>query len=514
MFENRFEGIYGQLPASLHEFLRSTCSLHAHRVALVESSGTWTYGELAAAIDRTQEWLRSKGVRSGDRVMVVGENSRAYIAVYCAVLAIQAWPVLVNAKLSVDELDKIRDLCGARRIVYTTSVSSHALKHATRHQAEIEDIGVGGRIAIGPLNAEAIPEALEASPQDQIAALIYTSGTTGQPKGVMLSSRNLLFMALISNEIRHLTPEDRILGVLPMTHAVGLSVVLLGALLSGGALYLNARFDPPAILRLFEIEKITIALGTPSMFSLLGEYAKHKGLKSLTFPSLRVISSSGAPLDLATKKDTEQIFGMTLHNGYGVTECSPTIALTRIDTPRTDISVGPVFPLIEIELVNSSGMRVPQGEIGELWVRGPNVMRGYYQSPDETAQAINSEGWFNTRDLARLEEGNLFIVGRTKDLIVRFGFNVYPAEVESVLNAHPFVLHSAVLGKNCGGNGGEEIVAFVQKKSDVDLDSSDLANFAAKRLTPYKLPSKYVLLAEMPLTPTGKVAKANLVHLL
>jgi long-chain acyl-CoA synthetase len=514
MLENRFEEIHRQLPASLSEFLRSTFSLHSQRLALVESSGTWTYAQLSAAIERTQEWLRSKGVRPGDRVMIVGENGRAYIAIYCAVLATHAWPVLVNAKLSVDEIDKIRDLCGARRIVYTTSVSSHAVKHATRHQAEIEDIGVGGKIAIGPLNVGAIPETLEVAPQDQIAALIYTSGTTGQPKGVMLSARNLLFMALISNEIRHLIPEDRILGVLPMTHAVGLAIVMLGALLSGGALYLTARFDPPAMLNLFEKEKITIALGTPSMFSLLVEYARCKGLKSLNFPSLRVISSSGAPLDLATKKDTEQIFGMTLHNGYGVTECSPTIALTRIDAPRTDISVGSVFPLVEIKLSDSAGLQVSEGEVGELWVRGPNVMRGYYQSPDETAHAINSEGWFNTRDLARLEQGSLFIVGRTKDLIVRFGFNVYPAEVESVLNAHPFVLRSAVLGKNCGGNGGEEIIAFVQKKNDVDLNSSDLANFAAKRLTPYKLPSKYVLLAEIPLTPTGKVAKATLAHLL
>jgi long-chain acyl-CoA synthetase len=514
MLENRFEEIYRQLPANLSEFLRSTYSLHSQRLALVESSGTWTYAELNAAIERTQESLRNKGVRPGDRVMIVGENSRAYVAIYCAVLGIHAWPVLVNAKLSADEIDKIRDLCGARRIAYTTSVSSHALKHATRHQAEIEDIELGGKVAIGPLNAEAIPEALEAAPESQISALIYTSGTTGQPKGVMLSARNLLFMALISNEIRHLTPEDRILGVLPMTHAVGLAVVMLGALLSGGTLYLTARFDPPAMLNLFEKEKITVALGTPSMFSLLADYARHKGLKSLTFPSLRVISSSGAPLDLATKRDTERIFGMTLHNGYGVTECSPTIALTRIDAPRTDISVGSILPLVKIKLVDSTGMPVPEGEVGELWVHGPNVMRGYYQSPDETAQSINSEGWFNTRDLARLERGNLFIVGRTKDLIVRFGFNVYPAEVESVLNAHPFVVRSAVLGKSSGGNGGEEIVAFVQKKSDVDLDSSDLANFAAKRLTPYKLPSKYVLLAEMPLTPTGKVAKANLMHLL
>jgi long-chain acyl-CoA synthetase len=514
MPENRFAEVYSHLPASLNDLFRLTCLKHAHRIALVESGRQLTYAELSAAIDRTQEWLQRKGVRPGDRVMIVCENSVAYVAIYCAVVAMRAWPVLVNAKLSADELDKIRDLAGARRIVYTIGISNYALKHASRHYAEIEEVGTLGKVAVGPLNIEADQEAPEAEPGEQISALIYTSGTTGQPKGVMLSSRNLVFMALISNEIRSLTPEDRILGVLPMSHAVGLSVVLLGALASGGTLYLTSRFDPSVILPLLEREKITIALGTPSMFSLLVDYARHKGLQSLTFPSLRVISSSGAALDLAIKRDTERLFGMTLHNGYGVTECSPTIALTRIDAPRADTSVGSVFPLVEIKLVDPLGKQVPQGEAGELWVRGPNVMRGYYHSPEETAQSVNNEEWFNTRDLARMEDGNLFIVGRTKDLIVRFGFNVYPAEIESVLNAHPSVFRSAVLGKSCGGDGGEEIVAFIQKKSNVDFDSTDLARFAAKRLTSYKQPSKYVLLADMPLTPTGKVAKAELVHLL
>ncbi len=180
-------------------------------------------------------------------------------------------------------------------------------------------------------------------------------------------------------------------------------------------------------------------LGAPAMFSLLVEYAKLKGLKSLQLPELRIIASASAPLYAPLKSAVESLFGLVLHNGYGVTECSPTIAQTRIEAPRDDISVGPVFPGVEIKLVQPDGNPVANDEVGELRVRGPNVMKGYYRAPDETAAAIDADGWFNTRDLARLEGGNLFIVGRTKELIVHFGFNVYPAEIEAVLNAHPDV---------------------------------------------------------------------------
>src|SRR5215475_10292851 len=172
-------------------------------------------------------------------------------------------------------------------------------------------------------------------------------------------------------------------------------------------------------------------LGSPSMFSLLLDYTRLKGMKSPKFPSLRIISSAGAPLQPAVKSAVEEFLGMVLHNGYGVTECSPNIASTRVETPRSDVSVGKIMPGIEIKLVSAEGDPVSD-DVGELWVRGPNIMKGYYRAPEETAAAVNSDGWFNTRDLARLQGDHLFIVGRTKELIVRFGLNVYPAEVEAV----------------------------------------------------------------------------------
>jgi long-chain acyl-CoA synthetase len=201
---------------------------------------------------------------------------------------------------------------------------------------------------------------------------------------------------------------------------------------------------------------------------------------------------------------------LPLHNGYGVTECSPTIAQTRVESPRTDISVGPVFPGVEIKVAGADRKPVAEGEVGELCVRGPSIMKGYYRAPEETAAVIDAEGWFNTRDLARLEDGNLFIVGRTKELIVRFGFNVYPVEVEGVLNAYPGVVRSAVIGRPSQRNDNEEVVAFVQLPPESEITASGLAEYAAAHLAPYKRPTEIILVSEMPLTPTGKVVKGEL----
>jgi acyl-CoA synthetase (AMP-forming)/AMP-acid ligase II len=193
---------------------------------------------------------------------------------------------------------------------------------------------------------------------------------------------------------------------------------------------------------------------------------------------------------------------------HGVTECSPTIAQTRIESPLADNSVGPIFPEVEVKLVDPNGKAVPRGEVGKLRVRGPNVMKGYYRAAEETESAIDHEGWFNTRDLARIEDRSLFIVGRTKELIVRFGLNVYPAELEVVLNAHPGVVRSAVIGRSVEGiKGDEEIVAFVQPVPGSSLSETMLAEHVARHLAPYKRPSQILLIPTMPLTPTGKVIK-------
>jgi acyl-CoA synthetase (AMP-forming)/AMP-acid ligase II len=510
MNEDRISDILQSLPRRISDVVKPWAERSPDRPALVEAAGTWTYGQLCSVIATTQAWLVDSGVRPGDRVMIVCENCRAFVAILLALARLDAWPVLVNARLSAPEIDQIREHCGARRVIYTTSVSPHAREHAKRHGAVILDVKDIGAVALGPLDETVEPEPIDPNSTDNIAALIYTSGTTGLPKGVMLTHRGLLFVAAVSARIRSLTPEDCLLGILPMSHAVGLSVVLLGALLSGATVDLMARFDPVAVLKALESGQLTVMLGAPAMFSLFLEYAKMKGIRSAKYPGLRIISSSGAPLHATLKLEVENLFGLVLHNGYGVTECSPNIAQTRVETPCQYVSVGHVFPGVEIRLVGTDGRPVLGEEVGELWVRGPNVMKGYYRAPEETALAINADGWFNTRDLARMEDGKVYIVGRTKELIVRFGFNVYPAEVEAVLNTCPGVVRSAVIGRTVAGDGNEEVVAFVQPAPGSTLTSTQLAEHAAGHLAPYKRPSQIVLVPALPMTPTGKVVKTEL----
>jgi long-chain acyl-CoA synthetase len=503
--------ILAKLPLRISDVAAHWAKQSPQQPALIEASGAWTYAQLESAIASTESWLEASAIRPGDRLMLVCENSRAFVAILLAAARLGAWPVLVNARLSARELDEIRDHCGARRVLYTTAVSHQAREHAKRHAAPVEDIPQLGTLGVGALNESVNPEPLDLNIADNVAAMIYTSGTTGQPKGVMLSHKNLLYVAVASAGIRSLTPQDRLYGILPMSHAVGLSVVLLGALFSGCSLYLSPRFDPVAALNSLEKDQLTVMLGAPAMFSLLLEYTKMKGITTRKFPALRIISSSGAPLHAAVKADVERLFGLPLYNGYGVTECSPNIAQAEVEKPRTDTAVGRIMPGVEVKFVGLDGRPVPDGEVGELLVRGPNVMKGYYRAPEETAAAIDPEGWFNTRDLARIEDGYLFIVGRTKELIVRFGFNVYPAEVEAVLNNHAQVVRSAVIGRNVAGvDGGEEIIAFVQSAPGSTLTSADMTEHAAKYLAPYKRPSQILLVESMPLTPTGKVMKEEL----
>jgi long-chain acyl-CoA synthetase len=498
-----------RVPERISDVLTPWAERSPDHPALIENSGTWTYRQLASAVSETQTWLRDSGVRAGDRVMIVGENCRAFAAVLLAANRMDAWPVVVNAHLSAREIDNIRDHCGARRVVYTTSVSPHATEHAFRHGAVIQEVQNLGPIGLGPLNETSQPEPIDADIGGRVAALIYTSGSTGLPKGVMLTNRNLLFTASGSTKIRSLTPDDRLYGILPLSHVVGLAVVFLGSLLSGATLYLSARFDPIAARVTLDKDRITIMLGVPSMFQQFLQYAKIRKVNSLNLPALRIISCSGAPLPHATKLEVERLFGLPLHHGYGITECSPSVAQVRVeDPPRSDNSVGPVFPGVEVKLVGPDRKPVPAGEVGELWVRGPNIMKGYYRAPDETEAAIDAEGWFNARDLARLEGENLFIVGRTRDLIIRSGFNVYPAEVEAVLNAHPAVAQSAVIGRSAGSD--EEIVAFIQPIEGSTLTTHEVGEYAARNLAPYKRPSQILFLSSLPMTTSGKIAKSEL----
>jgi len=451
--------------------------------------------------------LGAAGIRAGDRVMIVCENCRAAVIGFFAVLEIGAWPVMVNARQSDREIDDIRQHCGARAVLYTTGISVRARTHAQRHGARSIEFGEPDELSLSPIDEAALPEPLEPDPAGNVAALVYTTGTTGRPKGVMLSHANLLFVARESSRIRSFSPRDRIYGILPVSHILGLTGVLISGLLCGAQIRLASRFDPAAAFAAIR-DGLTAMIGTPTMYAMLAEYATRNGLAPASPQSLRLISSAGAPLDLATKHAAERTFRLPLHNGYGITETSPTLTLTRLQAPREDCSVGPLLPGIEARLASADGAAASSGDAGELWVRGPGVMKGYYRSAAETAQVLDEEGWFHTGDLARFEGDHLFIVGRAKEMIVRFGFNVYPAEVESVLNAHPGVAGSAVVGRT--GNDGEEVIAFVQPVAGSNIRPEALSAHCAAGLSAYKRPTRIVMLDALPSSPTGKILKSTL----
>jgi acyl-CoA synthetase (AMP-forming)/AMP-acid ligase II len=499
--------ILAGLPRRIHQVMDQFAENTPDQPALVEDAATWSYRELQDALGKIAVSLQALGIRPGDRMMIVSENCIALAALLLAASRINAWAIVVNPRLSPRELDQIRDHSGARRVFFTTGISKEAASHAERYEATVGHVGPLSEIGIGALNEVTTPEPVEASGARQVAVLIYTSGTTGAPKGVMLTHDNLLFSAKTTAHFRKMDAGDQVYVVLPISHIVGISLLVM-TLMVGATVRLASRYDPAALAKAIAEEGVTILNGVPATYQRLLEYKAMAGRKQLDRGSLRLIAVAGAPLDLALKSRVEQEFGLPLSNGYGITECSPGISGVRFDAPRADQAVGTLLPGVEARVRTIDGIPVARGEVGELHVRGRNVMRGYYRAPDLTAKAIDSEGWFNTGDLARFDGECLYIVGRTKEMIIRSGFNVYPAEIEAVLNSHKDVVQSAVVGRTVEGN--EEVVAFVQLMQGTATSSEDLMAYVAPQLTSYKRPSEIVVLPALPATSSGKILKHKL----
>ncbi|MEO1192974.1 MAG: AMP-binding protein [Pseudomonadota bacterium] len=478
-------------------------------VALADPLYRLTYVELEAIRWAWAEALKEAGLAPGDRLLILCENCCATAVATLAAQALRAWAIPLNARLSAREVATIAEHSGARLVITTDALSPPAAAHGAdlgaREQAPF--FTLGAKIAQGP--APQPPEPVESDPTRQVAAMIYTTGTTGAPKGVMLSHDNLMFIAGRSSATRWLTPADHVYAVLPISHVFGLASVLQGTLYQGGRLMLAPRFDGEAVLKAFAEEGISIFQGVPQMYARLAGLIEATG-GAVEAPRLRYLSSGGAPLAAELKERIEGLLGLALHNGYGLTETSPTVSTTPTEARCPDTSTGPLLPDVAVKIVTPQGKEAAPDEVGEIWVKGRLIMRGYYHDPAATAAVVTEEGWFTSGDLGRLDaRGYLWVVGRLKELIIRSGFNVYPPEVEAVLTGHPDIALAAVLGAK-QADGNEEVVAFLQPRPGRTPDLAAVKAYAAERLAPYKRPGRYEVLAELPAAATGKLLKHKL----
>jgi long-chain acyl-CoA synthetase len=501
------ENVLAELPRRIHEIVDEKAIIAPRQRAVVDHATTLSFEELRQATIHASARLGELGVRGGDRVMVVSENCIAAVVLLLAISRLDAWAIIANPRLSQREVEQIRQHSGARLVLLTSGVSAEAATHAAFYNARSACIEGFSEVAVSKINSMSVPERVEDERNAQVAVLIYTSGTTGTPKGVMLTHENLLFSAR-SNVLYEAAGENhRVYIVLPISHIAGFTFLLM-SLMMGATARLARKFEPARLAEEISNREVSIFCGVPATYQRLLEYKDASGLKRLDRGILKHMMVAGAPLDLTLKSRIEETYGTPLLNGYGITECSPTISSVRPDQPKNDQTVGPFVSGVEGRVVKLDGSIAMAGEIGELHVRGPNVMLGYYLAPDLTAAAVDSDGWFKTGDLAQISNDCLYIVGRAKEMIIRSGFNVYPAEVEAVINSHPAIIQSAVVGKPVSGN--EEVIAFVQLQANSVTSVDDLASYINPLLTPYKRPSRIIRLEALPATSTGKILKSKL----
>ncbi|WP_026434870.1 class I adenylate-forming enzyme family protein [Acidovorax sp. JHL-9] len=464
------------------------------------------FADLGALTDTAEAELRTLNVRPGDRVLVVAENCPEHAALILACSRVGAWSCGVNARMAPAEIDSFVAKADARVVFFTAAASRSAAAHARRFAAV--DSALPG-MQHSAVRADAQPEA--GALRDTVAALIFTSGTTGQPKGVMLTHDALIHFARVSGASRALGPQDRSYAFVPMTHIFGLGTVLISSLLAGAQLVMRPQFDPDDLLDALAHHGVSQLQGPPALFSRLLAHLQERGIARPAAPALRYLYTGAGPLDLALKQRVEAAFGQALHHGYGLSEYAGSVHLTRLGEQRPDTSAGYAVVEAEVRVTDpATGQPLPLGERGELWIRGRGLMPGYFRDPEATAAVMREGGWYASGDLGEMHaDGALFVMGRLKEMIIRSGFNVYPAEVETALNTHPSVQRSAVVGRTVD-DGNEEIVAFVELRPGAALDADAMQAHLRELLAPYKRPSHIVTLAELPTNTNGKVLKRTL----
>jgi long-chain acyl-CoA synthetase len=460
--------------------------------------------------------LRSRGVKPGDAVGILIPNVADFPRVYYAVLSLGAVVVPVHALLKADEIEYVLRDSGATMLICAAPLLGEG--------------DWGGALAGVPVFSVLSPEPIEGVPQLEVlaeaaepidtyvprepydpATILYTSGTTGKPKGALGSHLALVEQAntLLMNTF-DLTAEDTVLGCLPLFHTFGQTCALNAGLRAGAKVVLLPKFSGEAALRALIDGECTIMMGVPTMYIALLEAAKNTDDR----PNLRYAVSGGASLPLAIIEKFREVFGVEIYEGYGLTETSPVASFNHVGREPRAGSVGQAIWGVDVEIAKSdlddSVELLPLGELGEIVIRGHNLMSGYLNQPEETAKAV-VDGWFRTGDLGTKDsDGYIWIVDRKKDMVVRNGYNVYPREVEEVLNAHPDVSSVAVFGV-AHDTHGQEVMACVVLASDSEVQADILLEFAKEKLAAYKYPRRIEIVESLPLGPSGKVLKRELV---
>jgi long-chain acyl-CoA synthetase len=480
----------------------------ADAVALVSRGKPTTYGELREQVAHLRGGLAQLGVGPGDRVALLLSNQPQFVDALLAILGLGAIAVPLNPQNPAPAIEhELRDVEAKAVFVGSTSAVAFAAVHraalpSVEHVIAVDATIDGAQRYEDVIGHEPAP-AVDAAPDD-LAVLLFTSGTAGAPRAAMLTHGNLL--ANIDQNLAvvdRISSSDVIFGVLPLHHIFGLNVMLLLTLAAGASVVLVMRFDPSTALDTIVERGVTVIPGAPPMWT---SWAAMAATQPAAFSAVRLALTGAAKMPEDATEVLLQKFGLVLREGYGLTEASPVVTSSAGLEPRAG-SIGKPIPGVTVRIVDEDGDDVPLGDAGELWVKGDNVFKGYWNDPVATARVLHPDGWLRTGDVGvEDDDGYLYLVDRAKDLIIVSGFNVYPAEVEDVLSAYPGVAEVAVVGV-AHPHTGEAVKAYVVMREGSEADEEQLIAFCHDQLARYKCPTKVLFVAELPRGMTGKILR-------
>ncbi len=490
---------------NLAELMTKSAEEHGDRVALKLDDAELTYDALDGASALVAGVLKAKGFEVGDRVGIMLPNVPYFAAIYYGVLRAGGVVVPMNPLLKGREVAFYLSDNGAKILFAWHGFEEPAAKGAEQEGSELILVEPG---EFEKLVGAADPEGeIVDRASDDTAVLLYTSGTTGRPKGAELTHANLIQNAVASGGLFDVSEEDIVLGALPLFHSFGQTCGLNATMAGGGMMTMIPRFDPAKALEIIQRDAVTVFEGVPTMFSAM-LHVEDK--ESYDVSCLRVCASGGSAMPGEVLRSFEKAFDCMVLEGYGLSETSPVASFSHPDQERKVGSIGTPIEGVEFKLVDDDRKEVDEGEVGEIAIRGHNVMKGYWGSPEDTEEALDDDGWFYSGDMARRDDdGYYFIVDRKKELIIRGGYNVYPREVEEILYEHPAVREAAVVGMP-DDDLGEEVGAAVALKDGEAVSEAELRDFVKNEVAAYKYPRKVWFVDELPKGPTGKILKREI----